>query len=127
MATRKAKKTAARPGATPAVRPRLAPAAPASSRTRDLKLSTGTRVPLDGDLVFLIDALYRDLSARRGFAPAYAEVQREIVSILKQMGPAPTREYFAASLFLNYVTYENEMAERLTEEIAQKARRSSRR
>ena len=37
--------------------------------------------------------------------------------VLEQMDQEATREYFAASLFLNYVTYENEMAERLASRV----------
>jgi len=84
-------------------------------------------VPLDGDLVFLIDALYREFAVKRGFAPAYGDVQRELNRILDQMGPEATRDYFTQSLFLNYVTYENEMAERLTERLVQKAKTPARR
>jgi hypothetical protein len=92
-----------------------------------LSLSSGTKVPLDGDLVFLIDALYRDFAVRLGFAPAYAAVQKEISRVVEQMDAAANREYFASSLFLNYVTYENEMAERLADRIQAKAKRHARR
>jgi hypothetical protein len=83
-------------------------------------------VPIDGDLVFLIDTLYRDFAVKRGFAPAYADVRRELQHVLDQLDPAESREYFSASLFLNYVTYENEMAERLAERITARARRVAR-
>ena len=95
------------------------------AKTAELKLGSGTKVALDGDLVFLIDALYRDFAVKRGFAPDYADLQKEIARVLEQMGPDATREYFAASLFLNYVTYENEMAERLADKITSKARRAT--
>ena len=51
---------------------------------------------------------------------------RQVARVLAQMDAAAAREYFAASLFLNYVTYENEMAERVAERIAAKAKRFSR-
>ena len=101
--------------------PKQAPSPPVAT------LSTGSKVPLDGDLVYLIDRFYRDFAVRLGFAPQYAEIQKEIARILDQMDPATTREYFAQSLFLNYTTYENEMAERLGEQIKAKAKRSARR
>ena len=90
------------------------------------RLSSGTVIPLDGDLVFLIDAIYREFVAQRDFAPAYAEVRRAIEDILEQMDAVTTREYFAASLFLNFVTYENEMAERVQAAITKKAKRPTR-
>ena len=108
---------ARRPAPLRARKPAKSPAAPT------VTLESGLTLALDGDLVFLIDALYREFAVKRGFAPAYAEVQKEIGRLLGQMGPAATREYFAASLFLNYVTYENEMADRLADAITEKARR----
>lgn len=86
-----------------------------------LLLSSGEEIELDGDLVFLVDALYREFALKRNFAPAYGEVQQELQTILDQMDPASAREYFLHSLFLNYVTYENEMAARIAERIAKKA------
>jgi hypothetical protein len=112
--------------AAPARTPR-AKAAGSRTRVPVVKLAAGQTVALDGDLVYLIDALYREFAVRRGFAAAYSDVQEEIGRLLDQMGAGPTREYFAASLFLNYVTYENEMAERLAEAITRKARRAARR
>ena len=89
-----------------------------------VSLASGAKVALDGDLVYLIDALDRDLAVASGFATGYTEVHKEIARILGQMDDAALREYFSASLFLNYVTYENEMAERRTAAIAAKARRA---
>ena len=86
-----------------------------------LLLSSGEEIELDGDLVFLVDALYREFALKRSFAPSYGEVQQELQTILDQMDPASSREYFLHSLFLNYVTYENEMAARISERIAKKA------
>jgi len=91
---------------------------------RTLRLKSGTEIALDGDVVFLIDALFRDFAVERAFAPAYADVQRELEGVFAKMDEDERREYFCASLFLNYVTYENEMAERLAEKITKRAKRA---
>ena len=106
------------PRSTPGVKPAKAAEAKA---TAAVSLKSGSKVALDGDLVFLIDALYRDLAVGSGFSTGYSDVHREIAAVLKQMDDAVLREYFAASLFLNYVTYENEMADRLSAAITAKA------
>ena len=105
----KRKKKAARPAA-------------GSDKIPEEELSSGTRLPLDGDLVFLIDTLYRDFARNHGFAPDLALVQRELHRVLDQMDAEAAREYFTQSLFLNYVTYENEMAERLAEQLTSKGK-----
>jgi ABC-type molybdate transport system ATPase subunit len=57
-------------------------AKPARPAVQSLTLTSGTKVPLDGDLVFLIDALYRDYAVKHGFAPDYADLHKEIGHLL---------------------------------------------
>ena len=95
-------------------------AAKSQPKPKGLELAGGTTLPLDGDLVYLVDALYKEFALKREFAPSYPDVQREIGRILDQMDKATTREYFASSIFLNYVTYENEMADRLADKLTRR-------
>lgn len=87
------------------------------------RLTTGVSLELDGDLVFLIDTLYREIAVRQQLGHTYQDIKQEIEAIYDQMDEPTRREYFASSVFLSYVTYENEMADRLTQKIAQHARK----
>lgn len=78
-------------------------------RTRSVRLSTGFRVPLDGDLLAVVEALYQEVTVGTGLAPSFETMRSEIASIIDQMSPADRKVYLAESLFLNSVTYENEM------------------
>jgi hypothetical protein len=83
-----------------------------------LRLSTGHEIPLDGDLLAVLEGLYREVTARREFKSSFEDMMREIEGLVAQMSPEDRRRYLVESLFLNYNTYESEMldayARRLT-------------
>jgi hypothetical protein len=74
-----------------------------------LRLSTGHEVPLDGDLLAILESLYREVTLKRQFAGTFEDMMREIEGLVAQMGPEDRRRYLVESLFLNYNTYESEM------------------
>ena len=74
-----------------------------------LRLSTGHEVPLDGDLLAVLEALYREVTLKRQFKGSFEDMMREIEGLVEQMGPEDRRRYLVESLFLNYNTYESEM------------------
>jgi hypothetical protein len=79
------------------------------STTRHARLSTGFKVPLDGDLLAIIEALYKEVTLGNLLNPSFENMRSEILSIIDQMTAKERRTYLAESLFLNSVTYENEM------------------
>jgi hypothetical protein len=76
---------------------------------RKVRLTTGFALPLDGDLLAVLEALYREVSLRKALKVSFEDVHREIQGLVDQMGEAARRRYLVESLFLNSVTYENEM------------------
>jgi hypothetical protein len=79
------------------------------SKTRTVRLSTGFAVPLDGDLLAIVEALYKEVTLGNILSPSFETMRSEILAIIDQMSDAERRAYLAESLFLNSVTYENEM------------------
>ncbi len=83
-----------------------------------LRLSTGHEIPLDGDLLAVLEGLYREVTLRREFKGSFEDMMREIEGLVTQMSAEDRRRYLVESLFLNYNTYESEMllayARRLT-------------
>jgi hypothetical protein len=75
---------------------------------RTIKTSTGASVLLDGDLLTLMEALYREVTARRELQRTFEDMVREIQHLIGQMSDDERRQYLAESLFLNTVSYENE-------------------
>jgi hypothetical protein len=78
-------------------------------RSRSLRLSTGFEVPLDGDLLAIIEALYREVTLGNALNASFETMRVEILALIDQMSPAERRSYLAESMFLNSVTYENQM------------------
>ena len=76
---------------------------------RKVRLSTGFQLTLDGDILGLLEALYREVTLKRALQVSFEDMMREIQSLVEQMGEEERRRYLVESLFLNSVTYENEM------------------
>jgi hypothetical protein len=75
---------------------------------RAIKTSTGTEIVLDGDLLAVLEALFKDVTARNDLDRTFEDMMREISHLADQLTPDELRDYFIESLFLNTVTYENE-------------------
>ena len=75
---------------------------------RTIKISTGARIALDGDLLSLLETLYRELTAKRELDRTFEDTVREIQAVIEQMSADERRQYLSESLFLNFVSYENE-------------------
>ena len=73
------------------------------------RLSTGHELPLDGDLLGVLEALYREVTLRLQLKVSFEDMMREIEGLVDQMSEEDRRRYLIESLFLNSVTYENEM------------------
>ena len=75
---------------------------------RTIKMTNGTEVVLDGDLLSVIESLYVEVTAKRELERTFEDMAREIQHLIEQMNDAERRQYLAESLFLNTVSYENE-------------------
>jgi hypothetical protein len=75
---------------------------------RNIKLTTGADLPLDGDLLTVLEALYKEVSAKHDLQSSFEDMAREIQHLIEQMTDDERRTYLSESLFLNTVSYENE-------------------
>jgi Mg2+ and Co2+ transporter CorA len=75
---------------------------------RNIKLTTGADLPLDGDLLNVLEALYKEVSAKHELQSSFEDMAREIQHVIEQMTDEERRTYLSESLFLNTVSYENE-------------------
>lgn len=76
---------------------------------RTIRLTTGHELALDGDLLALLEALYREVTLKHQLQVTFEDMMREIQGLAAQMSDAERMSYLVESLFLNSVTYENEM------------------
>ena len=75
---------------------------------RTIKTTSGTEIALDGDLLAVLETLYRELHSRHGLDYSFEDTMHEIRHIIRQMAETDRETYLLESLFLNSVTYENE-------------------
>ena len=76
---------------------------------RSVRLTTGFELPLDGDILGVLEALYREVTLKHALQVSFEDMMKEIQGLVDQMSDEDRRAYLIESLFLNTVTYENEM------------------
>jgi hypothetical protein len=78
---------------------------------RTIRTTTGAEITLDGDLLAIMEALYREVTARKALERSFEDMVREIQHLIGQMSEEERQSYLAESLFLNTVKYENDKLE----------------
>jgi hypothetical protein len=81
---------------------------------RTIKTTSGHEIALDSespDLLAVLEALFHEVTAKRELDRSFEDLTREINHLIEQMTPEELRVYFAESLFLNQVKYENDKLE----------------
>jgi len=85
-----------------------------------IKTTTGAPITLDGDLLAVMEALYKEVTAKREFERSFEDMVREIQHLIEQMDETERRTYLAESLFLNTVKYENDKLEAYMRKLTRK-------
>jgi hypothetical protein len=85
---------------------------------RTIKTTTGAEITLDGDLLAIMETLYREVTARRELERSFEDMMREINHLIDQMDDSERRAYLLESLFLNTVKYENDKLDAYMRKIA---------
>jgi 4-hydroxyphenylpyruvate dioxygenase-like putative hemolysin len=75
---------------------------------RTIKTTTGVDISLDGDLLAVLETLYKEVTARRELERTFEDMLREITHLIDKMDEGERRAYLTESLFLTTVTYEND-------------------
>ena len=88
---------------------------------RTIKLTTGAEVPLDGDLLTVLESLYREMTANRELERTFEDTVKEIQEVIDQMTDEERRQYLSESLFLNFVSYENERLSAFMKKLTKRA------
>ena len=89
---------------------------------RMIKTTTGAPIPLDGDLLAIMEALYQEVTAKRELDRTFEDMVREIQHLVEQMTDDERQAYFKESLFLNTVKYENDKLEAYMKRLARDGR-----
>jgi len=87
---------------------------------RSITTTTGKQIPLDGDLLAILEALFHEITAKVIEGGSYEDMNREINHLVSQMNDEDLRAYLTESLFLNQVKYENDKLESYMRKLEQK-------
>ena len=87
---------------------------------RIIKTTHGAEIVLDGDLLAVMEALYREVTVTRALDRSFEDLVKEIQHLIEQMNEAERRSYLAESLFLNTVKYENDKLEAYMKKLTKK-------
>jgi phage gp29-like protein len=87
---------------------------------RTIKTTNGAPIDLDGDLLSIMEALYKEVTAKREFERSFEDMVKEIHHLIDQMDETERRTYLAESLFLNTVKYENDKLEAYMKKLTSK-------
>jgi hypothetical protein len=87
---------------------------------RTITTTTGAEVTLDGDLLAIMEILYREVTAKRALERTFEDMVKEIHHLMEQMSDQERRAYFAESLFLNTVRYENDKLDAYMKKLSKK-------
>jgi hypothetical protein len=85
---------------------------------RTIKTTTGASIALDGDLLAIMETLYREVTARSELNRSFEDMTSEIKHLIDQMVDAERRAYLLESLDLNTVRYENDKLEAYMKKIS---------
>jgi len=87
---------------------------------RTIKTTNGAPIDLDGDLLSIMETLYREVTAKRELERSFEDMVKEIQHLIDQMNDGERRTYLAESLFLNTVKYENDKLEAYMKKLTKK-------
>ncbi|HXT69538.1 MAG TPA: hypothetical protein VN700_07275 [Vicinamibacterales bacterium] len=75
---------------------------------RTVTTTAGTPIPLDDDVLAVVEAVSRELRRRSELEYGFEDVEREIAHIVKQLTEDELRSYLKESLFMSFNRYEND-------------------
>ena len=87
---------------------------------KTIKTTTGADIVLDGDILAIMETLYREVTARKELERSFEDMVKEIHFLIDQMDDQERRTYLAESLFLNTVKYENDKLESYMKRLTKK-------
>jgi hypothetical protein len=75
---------------------------------RTITTIAGTSIPLDGDVLAVLEAVSLELWRRSELDYGFEDVDREIAHLVAQLSEEELRAYLKESLFMSFNRYEND-------------------
>jgi hypothetical protein len=75
---------------------------------RIITTTSGANVELDGDVLAVIEAVFRDLRRTKELEYGFEDVERQFQHLVDQMSADELRSYLKESLFMSFTRFEND-------------------
>ena len=85
---------------------------------RTITTTAGTPIPLDGDVLAVLEAVSLELWRGKELEYGFEDVDREIAHIVSQLTVEELRAYLKESLFMSFNRYENDQLAALVRKAA---------
>jgi len=85
---------------------------------RTITTTTGAEIPLDGDLLAIIETLYEEVTVKRELNRSYEDMMGEIRHLIAQMTTEERADYLRRASSTNTVRFENERLAAYLQKIA---------
>lgn len=82
------------------------------TKKQNYKFLTGFELPYEeADLTSIIEALYKEVAIKRKMDYSFNDMKIEIENLIAQLSEEEIKALLTESIFLNTITYENQMME----------------
>lgn len=75
---------------------------------RTIRTTSGTTVPLDGDVLAVIEAVFRDLRRTKELEYGFEDVDQQMQHVVEQLSADELRAYLKESLLMSFTRFEND-------------------
>ena len=75
---------------------------------KTITTTSGTRIDLDGDVLAVIEAVFRDLRRTKELEYGFEDVDRQFSHVVEQMSTDELRVYLKESFFMSFTRFEND-------------------
>ncbi len=75
---------------------------------RTIKTTSGTIIDVDGDVLAVIEAVFRDLRRTKELEYGFEDVDRQFSHLVEQMSTDELRAYLKESMFMSFTRFEND-------------------
>lgn len=90
-----------------------------NDKKKSFRFTSGFELPGESvDITEIIETLYQEIAIKSNMNYSFQDMRKEINNIISQMSPEDRDRLLSESIFLNTITYENQMMEKILRKLS---------
>jgi hypothetical protein len=90
-----------------------------SEKNKKLRFTSGFEIHGESvDITEIIETLYQEIAIKSNMNYSFQDMRQEINNIISQLSPEDRERLLSESIFLNTITYENQMMEKILKKLS---------